>query len=119
MSAESFRKKILSDWRGLNEPVERPDKCASVGALLQKILPKLGLNERLGEQQVMEAWQEIVGDFLARHSLPVALSGGVLTVQVLQPSVRYELDRNWKTDILARLQTRFGPRTVREIRFRL
>ena len=119
MSIESLRKQALADWRGIYEPTERPDKCLSVGALLQKILPKLGLNERLGEQQVMEAWQEIVGDFLARHSIPTGLSGGVLTVQVLQPSVRYELDRNWKADILTKLQARFGPRTVREIRFRL
>ena len=119
MSIESLRKQALADWRGIYEPTERPDKCRAVGALLQKILPKLGLNERLGEQQVMEAWQEIVGDFLARHSIPTGLSGGVLTVQVLQPSVRYELDRNWKADILTKLQTRFGPRTVQEIRFRL
>ena len=119
MSAESLRKKILADWRGLYEPAERPDKCSPVGAILEKILPKLGLNERLGERQIMEAWHAIVGEFLARHSLPVGLSGGILTVQVLQPSVRYELDRNWKSDILAKLQARFGPRTVREIRFRL
>ena len=119
MAVDFLRKKALADWRGLNEPDERPDKCLAVGILLQKILPKLGLNERLGEQQIMEAWQEIVGDFLARHSLPVGLSGGVLTVQVLQPSVRYELDRNWKSDILSKLQSRFGPRIVREIRFRL
>lgn len=119
MSAESLRNKVLADWRGLAVPVERPDKCTSVGDLLKKILPKLGLNERLSEQQIMEAWHGIVGDFLARHSLPVALSGGILTVQVLQPSVRYELDRNWKSDILAKLQARFGPRIVREIRFRL
>ena len=119
MSVEFLRKLALAVKVASGRCFATTDKCASVGALLQKILPKLGLNERLGEQQVMEAWQEIVGDFLARHSLPVALSGGVLTVQVLQPSVRYELDRNWKTDILAKLQTRFGPRTVREIRFRL
>jgi len=119
MSAEALRRQALADWRGLYEPAERPDRCASVEALLQKILPKLGLNERLGEQQIMEAWHSIVGDFLARHSLPVGLSGGILTVQVLQPSVRYELDRNWKSSILTKLQARFGPRTVREIRFRL
>jgi len=43
----------------------------------------------------------------------------VLTVQVLQPSVRYELDRTWKPQILSKLQARFGTRIVREVRFRL
>ena len=87
--------------------------------LLQKVMPKLGLGERLGEQQVSAAWREVVGDFLATHSLPVGLSGGVLTVQVVQPSVRYELDRTWKRDILTKLQERFGKKVVREVRFRL
>lgn len=119
MSAESLRKKAIAEWRGLPESVERRDRCASVADLLQKVLPKLGLGDRLSEQQIMEAWSVVVGDFLAQHSLPVGLSAGVLTIQVVQPSVRYELDRNWKRDILAKLQARFGTRAVREIRFRI
>jgi hypothetical protein len=47
------------------------------------------------------------------------LSRGVLTVQVLQPSVRYELESNWRPKILAKLQERFGKKTVREVKFRL
>jgi len=119
MSSDSLRRKALAEWRGLAEPKPRPDRCLSVSALLEKVLPKLGLGERLDEQQVAEAWLEIVGAFLAAHSLPVGLSGGVLTVQVLQPSVRYELDRTWKREIITKLQARFGKKIVREIRFRL
>lgn len=119
MSPDSLRRKVLAEWRGLEEPKPKVDRCASVSDLLQKVMPKLGLGERLGEQQVVSAWREVVGDFLAQHSLPVGLSGGVLTVQVIQPSVRYELDRTWKRDILAKLQGRFGKKVVREVRFRL
>ena len=119
MSPDRLRRKVLSEWRGLDEPKSRAERCASVSDLLQKVMPKLGLGERLGEQQVTAAWREVVGDFLALHSLPVGLSGGVLTVQVVQPSVRYELDRTWKRDILAKLQERFGKKVVREVRFRL
>lgn len=119
MAAGPLHRKILAEWRGLPEPIERPDRCHSVADLLQKILPKLGLKDRLSEQQILEAWRDIVGDFLAGHSLPVALSGGVLTVQVLQPSVRYELDRMWKRDILEKLRARFGAGVVREVKFRL
>ncbi len=119
MSPDFLRFKALSEWRGLEEPKAKPDKCSSVADILQKILPKLGLSDRLCEQQVTEAWREVVGDFLAQHSLPVGLTGGVLTVQVIQPSVRYELERSWKREILDKLQSRFGKRAVREIRFRL
>lgn len=119
MSSESFRRKVIADWRGLPEPPVKPERCFSVALLLEKVMPKLGLKDRLSETQIFDAWREIVGDFLAQHSVPSGLSGGVLTVQVLQPSVRYELDRTWKPQILAKLQTRFGARIVREIRFRL
>lgn len=119
MSPDSLRRRALAEWRGLEERKEKADRCLPVHDLLKKILPKLGLDERLGEQQVTEAWRDVVGDFLAKHSVPVGLSSGVLTIQVVQPSVRYELDRNWKPSILAKLQAQFGKKVVREIQFRL
>lgn len=119
MTPEFLRARVLSEWRGLEQPLERKDRCAPVGDILQKLLPKLGLGERLGEEEVKQAWSGIVGDFLASHATPVGLSAGVLTVQVLQPSVRYELERNWKPRILEKLQASFGKKTVREIRFRI
>ncbi len=119
MTPDFLRRRALRDWRGLDEPQAKADRCAPVGELLQKILPKLGLSDRLSEQQILAVWKEVVGDFLATHSLPVGLSAGVLTVQVIQPSVRYELDRTWKRDILNKLQERFGKKVVRDIRFRM
>ena len=119
MSPEFLRSRVLAEWRGLEQPLERKDRCASVGDILQKLLPRLGLGERLGEEEVKQAWGGIVGEFLASHATPVGLSGGILSVQVLQPSVRYELERNWKARILEKLQARCGKKTVREIRFRI
>src|SRR5689334_9408882 len=104
MSSESLRKKMIAEWRGFPEVSGPLDNYKSVGDLLTKVLPKLGLKDRLNEQQIMEAWREIVGDFLAQHSLPIGLNGGILIVQVVQPSVRYELDRTWKRAILDKLQ---------------
>jgi len=119
MSPDLLRRKILEEWRGLDDPPSKPDRCLSINDVLGKILPKLGLSERLSEQQITEAWSSIVGGFLAQHSLPVALQGGILSIQVLQPTVRYELERSWKAEILSKLQARFTARVVREIRFRL
>jgi predicted nucleic acid-binding Zn ribbon protein len=118
MSSKRLRNTVIAEWRGLYEPPEKPERSASVGDLLRKVLPKLGLAERLSEQQMQEAWQEIVGEFLAQHSVPASLKAGVLIVQVLQPTVRYELDRNWKKEILAKLKARFGAGIVKEVRFR-
>ena len=119
MSSDSLRARVIAEWRGLPEAAERKDRCSLVSDVLHKLLPRLGLNERLSEQQVKEAWLEVVGAFLAQHSVPAALSGGILTVQVLQPSVRYELERNWKSEILQKLQARFGKKVIREVKFRI
>ena len=118
MRAEYIRKRVLADWRGLPDGAEKPDRCVAVSDALKKLLPKLGLTERLNEQEVQDAWREIVGDFLAEHSSPTSMKDGVLIVQVLQPTVRYELDRSWKPEILKKLKERFGAKAVKEIRFR-
>lgn len=118
MRPEQIRQRVLEEWRGLADRPPRADRCTLVADALKKLLPKLGLSERLNEQEVMAAWREIVGDFLAGHSTPVSMREGVLLVQVLQPTVRYELDRTWKPEILRKLKDRFGAKTVREVRFR-
>lgn len=118
MRIADIRRRVIEDWRGLPDSPDKPDRCVLASEALKKILPKLGLTERLNEQEVQAAWREIVGDFLAEHSVPVSMKEGVVTIQVLQPTVRYELDRTWKKEILAKLKARFGAKTVREIRFR-
>jgi predicted nucleic acid-binding Zn ribbon protein len=79
----------------------------------------LGLKDRLTETEVLRAWKETVGDFIAQHSAPHRLKDGILYVQVLQPTVHYELDRVWKPQIVRKLKERFGGKTIREIKFRL
>jgi predicted nucleic acid-binding Zn ribbon protein len=118
MRLEEIRKRVLEDWRGLPEELPRPERCVLAANALKKLLNKLGLAERLSEREIQTAWREIVGEFLAQHSNPVSMRDGVLVVQVIQPSVRYELDRSWKQSILRKLQERFDAKTVREVRFR-
>jgi predicted nucleic acid-binding Zn ribbon protein len=82
-------------------------------------MQKLGLGERLREAEVVDAWKDLVGEFIAGHSCPVALREGTLFVNVLQPALHYELDRVHKSEILRKLKARFGSRVIREVRFRL
>jgi predicted nucleic acid-binding Zn ribbon protein len=115
----SIRKRVIEEWRGLPEPEERIDRTLSIREVLAQLAPKLGLEARLREEEIIAAWVEIVGDFFGKHSRPVRLHQGVLVVNVLQPTVLYELDRQWKSLVLARLKTRFGGKTIKDLRFRL
>ncbi|MEX1117998.1 MAG: DUF721 domain-containing protein [Terrimicrobiaceae bacterium] len=118
MRVESLRRLVLEEWRGLPDGKEKPERCVTVGEALKKLLPKLGLSDFLNEEQIRLAWREIVGDFLSTHSAPVSIQRGILMVQVLQPSIRYELDRTWKPEVLRKLRAKFGEKVIRDVRFR-
>jgi predicted nucleic acid-binding Zn ribbon protein len=112
-----LRRQTLSDWYGYDWRVPPPGGPRRIGESVDKVLADLGLGERLTEGQVSAGWREIVGDFLADHSKPSRIQAGVLYVQVIQSSIRYELERSWKRDLLARLAERFGKKRIREVRF--
>lgn len=108
--------RVLEEWRGL--PSEsRPDRAAIISDVLGKLLPKLGIETRIKEADILAAWSGIVGDFIAQHSQPDRLDKGILHIRVIQSSVRYELDRVWKPEIIRKLRERFGERTIRDIKF--
>jgi hypothetical protein len=115
MSWKSLRRFVVEEWRGLPEKNEgRP--VVAVSDAIKQLVHKLGLKERINEADILAAWRETVGDFLAGHSRPSRLVNGVLHVEVMQPSVRYELARTWKPIILQKLQERFGKAAVKDIR---
>jgi hypothetical protein len=109
-------KRVIQEWRGLRED-HRPDRELSIGEVLGNLLPKLGLDTRIKEADITQAWKGIVGDFIAQHSQPERLVAGTLMIRVIQPSVRYELDRTWKPQIIAKLREQFGEKVVRDIKF--
>jgi len=114
-----LRAKVLSEWRGYRERPAQTDRTQAVGDTLEKVMRQLGLAERLTEGQILAAWKDIVGEWFALHTFPDRIRDGVLYVRVVQSSVHYELDRNWKPKIIQKLKTRFGANRVRDIRFRI
>jgi len=114
-----LRAKVLSEWRGYGERAAPQDRAQAVGETLEAVMRKLGLQERLTESQILGAWKEIVGEWFSLHTCPDRIRDGVLYVRVVQSSIHYELDRNWKPKIVQKLKTRFGAGKVRDVRFRV
>ena len=114
----ALRRKVLAEWRGYREPPAQ--KAATpVSEAVGPTLRSLGLMDLMNEADVISAWEEIVGSFIASNSTPVRLVGGHLTVRVLQPSLRFELERQWRGVIMEKLRARFGGKIIRQITFRL
>lgn len=116
---QSLRAAVIAEWRGLPETRKAPNEFRATADLLPKIMQRLGLKERLHEAEVIAAWAQIVGEFIAQHSAPVALRDGVLYVRVLQPALHYELEQVSKIDIVRKLKQRFGAKIIRDVRFRI
>lgn len=112
-----LRRKVVAEWHGgwgdrdLRHFERKPSE------LIPGILARWGLQDRAVNARMAAEWPAIVGDFLARHSKPVGMRRGVLEVAVLQPSVRYEMERQHRRSILQKLQERYGEKTVRDVRF--
>lgn len=109
-------RRLLQEWRGFDESA-RPDRASPVADILGKLLPKLGLDTRIKEADITAAWKGIVGEFIAQHSQPERLVAGTLHIRVIQSSVRYELDRTWKPEIIRKLREQFGEKVIRDIKF--
>ena len=88
---------------------------SKLGDLLAGILGKLQLAEGIDEGRLRTAWREVAGEFVAGQTEPVSLRKGVLTLRVLQPSMRFHLEQS-RAQILARLQQALGRKKVREVR---
>ena len=113
-----MRAQVIAEWRGLPETPFPKDTAKSMGPLVNALMKELGLASRVTEEEIIGAWQEMVGEFLANHSKPSRLFEGILYVRVLQSSMKFELETTWKREILQKLKKRFG-KAVRDVRFKM
>ncbi|MDF1851853.1 MAG: DUF721 domain-containing protein [Verrucomicrobiales bacterium] len=114
----SMRERALAQLRGYWEPQDVSKFEQNMGSAVEKTMKGLGLESRFNEDQVFDAWNDLVDNFVANNARPIALQRKVLIIQVLHSTVFYELER-MKGQILKRMQDRFGETHIRDVRFRL
>ncbi len=115
---ERIRRAVLREWRGGDEPVHPDDHLHRATKFLGAILRDAKVSEGIDEERLREMWVEIAGDFIARHATPDSLRGGCLTLKVLQPAMRFQLEQ-MKPRLLANLERVAGKGVVKSIRFSL
>ena len=96
-------------------PVDPDQNVSKAADWLAGILNKLALEEGIDESRLRTAWREVAGEFVAGQTEPVSLRKGVLTLRVLQPSMRFHLEQS-RAQILARLRQALGKSKIREVR---
>lgn len=115
---ERIRRAVLRDWHGGEEPAHLDEGVHRPGEFLAAILKQARVSDGVDEERLREMWSEIAGEFIARHASPESLKGGCLTLKVLQPAMRFQLEQ-MKPRLLANLRKAAGDGVVRSIRFSL
>ena len=108
----------MAQLRGYWEPQDLTKFHHTMSGAVEKAMKGIGLEERFNEEQVFEAWLELVEPFVAQNARPIALDRKVLYIQVLHSTIHYELER-MKSQILAKMQQQFGSKHIRDVKFRL
>jgi predicted nucleic acid-binding Zn ribbon protein len=88
----------------------------SLGDILARKLKELGVDRKIKEVSVADAWPEIVGDAVAAHTTVLRCEDGRLLVRVDNPSWRHELMYQ-KADFMRLLNGRLGEHIVDDIHF--
>ena len=90
----------------------------AVGGVLGRVLDDLGLRREMTGWRAVEAWPELVGARVARHTHAVAFRDGTLLVEVEGSAWMQELTY-LKRDLVRRIQQTLGGEDVRDVRFTL
>lgn len=112
-----MRHRLVAAWRGVSDGPVITLPTLSVADLAPKIVAAAGLADRVKLEDVLSAWQEIVGDLLFKLTRPDSIERGVLTVRLTQPSAHHALMLE-KSKILKRVQAKLPGAKIRDIRFR-
>lgn len=93
----------------------RPELISEV---VREVIGNLGREKREKGEDLLKAWQKVVGRKTARHTQPVNIWKDRLIVNVSSPGWSYQLSLQ-KEEILKRLQKRLKNHALNDIQFRL
>ena len=92
------------------------DQPRRLGELLGEWMESTPLRSGLERQQALEAWPDVVGPEIARHTRAVSIHDGILRIHVESSVWAQELVL-LRPQIVQGFADRLGPDEIREIRF--
>jgi predicted nucleic acid-binding Zn ribbon protein len=93
-----------------------PSRPVRLSSLLEQTLARIGLDRRLDDYRVWQAWDEVVGRTISRNAQPVRLDGTRLIVTVRSSTWLQELSL-LQRELVTRLNEWMQREVVREIFF--
>ena len=88
----------------------------SLKTAIDSMLRKFGIENAIAQNNVLNIWNEIVGEKVAKNTEPDRVEHGVVIVKVSSPTWRQELFLQ-KKEIINKINNTVGKNVIRDIRF--
>lgn len=97
--------------------MERKEQIQSLGDALKTLVQSLGIEKQVEQYKVFDAWNEAVGEQVAKVAQPERIHNGVLIVSVNNAPWRSELTFK-KKEILEKIHLQTNSTSITDIKFR-
>ena len=87
-----------------------------IGKALQVFIKNSGLEKVLDQQNIIDVWDEVVGEKISKNAKAKSIEYGVLKVETVSPTWRQELHLQ-KNDIIKKLNKKIQKKIIKDIRF--
>ena len=95
----------------------RMNKTVSLKDELDDFMKYIGLDGKMHDLKILDAWEECVGSSIAKHSAPIEIRSAKLFVKAENAVWRYELSLR-KEEIIENLNRVLKKSIIKEIVFR-
>jgi len=96
----------------------KPKGAEHFSELIGNVIEGLSGKERLGKEEIEDAWRISAGEAAARHAKPVSFKKASLVIDVANSSWLYELSIR-KQELVKSLELQLKGKKIKEIRFRI
>lgn len=95
----------------------RKSNDQSIKEILETLMKKYRLNEKLTEVNISGSWKLIMGDLISKHTTKISLKRSILYLEFDSAALKNEL-LYAKEKMIKALNNHIGKEVVKEIKFR-
>ncbi|MEE4176699.1 MAG: DUF721 domain-containing protein [Bacteroides sp.] len=89
----------------------------TLGEVIREFLKNFGLEEKVTETRIAEAWEKVMGQGISRYTQRLSLKNKTLTIQLSSPALRQELSYG-KTKIIKMINEALEKEAIDDIEIR-
>jgi predicted nucleic acid-binding Zn ribbon protein len=95
---------------------KRDSNDQPLGEVIKELLNQYKLESKLKQARLIEAWPEVTGDMITRHTRDLYIKGKTLFVRLDSPALKNELSYS-SSDIVMKLNEAVGEEVITKIVF--